>query len=134
MTKKNIFSIALVLFFIFIIAKAIIFNIDRNSLRDKKELFTVGEITDYSKGAKVSPWFLYQFSYKNQLIKGESIIEGKLRKADNKKLSSYIGKKYFVKFSTVKSKYSEIYLNKPVPNNFVYEEGQSWKEIPVKYE
>ena len=41
-----------------------------------------------------------------------------------------IGKKFFVKFSVEKPKYSQIYLSKPVADYFKYVEGQTWETIP----
>ena len=41
-----------------------------------------------------------------------------------------IGKKFFVKFSVEKPKYCQIYLSKPVAEDFQYYEGQTWETIP----
>lgn len=132
MKNKNYFSYVIIAFLIFILIKSIIVNYDRSiNLEDKNILFTVGTISKHIKGAKVSPWFIFNFAYRNDFYEGKSIIEGELRGASNLELDEYINKKYFVKFSVEKPKYSEIYLDKPVPKNFVYEEGQTWENIPI---
>ena len=40
------------------------------------------------------------------------------------------GKNFFVKFSVEKPKYCQIYLSKPVAEDFQYDEGQTWVTIP----
>lgn len=131
-SKRNYFSYILITFLIFILIKSIIVNYNRNiNLENKSILFTVGTISKHVKGAKVNPWFIFNFAYRNEIYEGELNIEGELRGASNVELDKYIGKKYFVKFSEEKPKYSEIYFDKPVPKDFIYTEGQTWKNIPI---
>lgn len=133
--NKNITFVIIILLLIFIVIRTFIGFAERsNSLKDENVKITIGRITDFKHGGKVSPWFYYEFKFNDKSIINQQYIEGDLRKKDNKKLREYIGKKYFVKFSIEKPKYSELYIEKPVPEDFIYKEGQTWSKIPVDYE
>ena len=41
-----------------------------------------------------------------------------------------VGKKFFVKVSEENPQYNQIYLSKPVAEDFQFVEGQTWKTIP----
>jgi hypothetical protein len=50
---------------------------------------------------------------------------------DYKKMRQFIiGKKFFIKYSVEKPRYTQIYLSKPVAEDFQYTEGQTWETIP----
>ena len=98
-------------------------------LEDRKVLYTTGTITFLEQG-KGGPWFNYNFFFDAKEHFSRTTI-GELSKEKRQKLKSYIGKKYFVKFSIEKPEYSEIYLDKPIPKDFVYKEGQTWSKIPI---
>lgn len=132
-TKKYLPSYLIISFFFILIIYFFIGNYQRNKyLYDKNTLFTIGIISDIKFGGKVSTDFVYKFIYVNETF--DCRISSQKLSEQNNNLKSYIGKKYFVKFSTEKPEYSEIYLDKPVPKDFVYKEGQTWSKIPVDYE
>lgn len=129
--KKNwigiiVFSILFTLFYY-----AFMKNSERVSyLNDKKFLYTICQTTNYRNPGKGAPIIEYFFYYK-KIFNSENyynINTSNLKKED---LKSYIGKKYFVKFSLENPQHSEIYLDKPVPKGFVYKEGQTWSKIPI---
>mgnify|MGYP006181570513 CR=1 FL=1 len=135
LSKKNISLIIIVSLFIFLIIRTFIGFAERsNSLNGENVKITVGTITDFRHGGKVSPWFYYEYKFKNKPIITQQSIEGNLRAAKNDEIRKYIGKRYFVKFSVENPKYSELFFDKPVPDDFVYNEGQTWKTIPISYD
>jgi hypothetical protein len=104
-----------------------------NYLDGDKVLFTVCETNDYETPGRGTPYIKYFFYFKGKKIKSWDNYKLDFSKVKKGDLKSYVGKKYFIKFSIEKPQYSEIYLDKPVPLDFVYKEGQTWKKIPVNY-
>jgi hypothetical protein len=127
--------VIIVSLFIFIIIRTFIGFTERsNSLNDENVKIIVGTITDFRHGAKTGLSVYYIFEFGRNIYKNKNFVEGKLRGANNLDLDKYINKKYFVKFSVENPKYSELFFDKPVPDDFVYNEGQTWKTIPISYD
>lgn len=104
-----------------------------NHLDSDKVLYTVCKTYDYKTPGRGTPYLKYFFYFKGKKIKFWDNYKLDFSKTTKEDLKSYVGKKYFVKFSIEMPEYSEIYLDKPVPDDFVYKEGQTWKKIPVNY-
>ncbi|MCG2430761.1 hypothetical protein [Aequorivita xiaoshiensis] len=108
-------------------------NLRQNSLKAENVNFTIAEIKDVEYGARVAPWFNFQF-YAND----NKIIEGKYHLSKNKQLSvqdydslkRYIGKKYIVKYSKKNPSFNEIYLQKQVPDSLYNCVGCQWDKMP----
>lgn len=130
--KKNWIGIVVWSVLLLILCNTIIKNNEQtNYLNGKKVLYTICNTTDYKSPGKGAPIIEYYFYYgKEKLISWDyyNINTSNLKKEG---LKSYVGKKYFVKFSIERPEYSEIYLDKPVPKDFVYKEGQTWSKIPI---
>ncbi|WP_157208264.1 hypothetical protein [Mariniflexile maritimum] len=127
--KRNIVSIILIVFFLALSIRMFLGHSDRVNSLQGKVLFTISKITFLEQG-KGGPWYNYSFVYLRKVYSSR-IILGELSKESKEIQKSYIGKKYFVKFSVEKPKYSELYLDKPVPEDFVYKEGQTWEKLPA---
>ena len=131
-TKKNAPTFILIFIFISLLVYAFIGStIKSNSLNSENVLYSIGTISKFEKGAKVSPWFIYSYKYKNTFHEGKYIIEGKLRAGSNEELREYIGKKFIIKISIENPKWSELYFDKPIPKNLKYEKGQTWNKLPI---
>tara|TARA_R110001592_G_scaffold343303_1_gene633698 strand:+ start:380 stop:799 length:420 start_codon:yes stop_codon:yes gene_type:complete len=129
--KHNIVSVILVAFFLALSIRMFLGHSERINSLQGKVLFTISKITFLEQG-KGGPWYNYSFVYLDKVYDSR-IILGELCKEPKDVQKSYIGKKYFIKFSIENPKYSELYLDKPVPENFDYREGENWKKIPVNY-
>lgn len=102
-------------------------------LDDERVLYTVCKTTNYRNPGKGTPIIEYLFYYK-KTIQSENYYNINTSNLNKRDLKYYVGKKYFVKFSIEKPNYSKIYLDKPVPDDFVYTNGQTWDRIPVNYD
>ena len=105
----NFLIIILIISFIYYTISHIL---ERKRLLNNKNIkFTVGKITNYEVGAKVSPWFVYSFNVDSVKYEGKySNIDYKMK--ENKYL--YINKYFIVKYSEINPVYNEIYLDKSV--------------------
>ncbi|WP_264559095.1 hypothetical protein [Flavobacterium sp. N2270] len=131
--KNNFISIFIGTILISIIIYAKNKNSERNLYLNNNILFTVCETIGYDSPGRVTPSIEYIFYFEKSKFESEDFYDLDFSKVKKEDLKSYVGKKYFVKFSVEKPQYSEIYLDKPVPLDFVYKEGQTWKKIPVNY-
>ena len=137
--QKNLYYVFAFSFFIGLFIYGIVMHLlNKKYLEDGKTLYTVATVYDYSSqgkgGRSVEFSFYYNNEYfvssndqgdavKNSVYFGSAYETGKMRKLLK-------GKNFFVKFSVEKPKYCQIYLSKPVAEDFQYEEGQTWETIP----
>ena len=137
--QKNLYYVFAFSFFIGLFIYGFVMRfLNKKYLEDGKTLYTVATVYDYSSqgkgGRSVEFSFYYNNEYfvssndqgdavKNSVYFGSAYETGKMRKLLK-------GKNFFVKFSVEKPKYCQIYLSKPVAEDFQYEEGQTWETIP----
>ena len=137
--QKNLYYVFAFSFFIGLFIYGLVMHLlNKKYLEDGKTLYTVATVYDYSSqgkgGRSVEFSFYYNNEYfvssndqgdavKNSVYFGSEYETGKMRKLLK-------GKNFFVKFSVEKPKYCQIYLSKPVAEDFQYEEGQTWETIP----
>ena len=137
--QKNLYYVFAFSFFIGLFIYGLVVHLlNKKYLEDGKTLYTVATVYDYSSqgkgGRSVEFSFYYNNEYfvssndqgdavKNSVYFGSAYETGKMRKLLK-------GKNFFVKFSVEKPKYCQIYLSKPVAEDFQYEEGQTWETIP----
>ncbi|SHH39696.1 hypothetical protein [Winogradskyella jejuensis] len=89
-----------------------------NRLVTSKVNYTIAEIIDFNWGYKTSPYFTYNFQIDGKIQKGSyNIVDELALKINNDLSKNYIGKKYFVKYSYEKPKYSELFLYRKVPDS-----------------
>ena len=137
--QKNLYYVFAFSFFMGLFVYTLIIHFDQEKyFTNGKTLYTVATVYDYSSqgkgGRSVEFSFYYNNEYfvssndqgdavKNSVYFGSAYETGKMRKLLK-------GKNFFVKFSVEKPKYCQIYLSKPVAEDFQYEEGQTWETIP----
>lgn len=137
--QKNLYYVFAFSFFIGLFIYGLVMHLlNKKYLEDGKTLYTVATVYDYLSqgkgGRSVEFSFYYNNEYfvssndqgdavKNSVYFGSAYETGKMRKLLK-------GKNFFVKFSVEKPKYCQIYLSKPVAEDFQYEEGQTWETIP----
>ena len=137
--QKNLYYVFAISFFMGLFIYGLVMHLlNKKYLEDGKTLYTVATVYDYSSqgkgGRSVEFSFYYNNEYfvssndqgdavKNSVYFGSAYETGKMRKLLK-------GKNFFVKFSVEKPKYCQIYLSKPVAEDFQYEEGQTWETIP----
>ena len=112
---------------------------DREKYFDNgKTLYTIGEVVHYKDQGKIGSSIGYTFFLDGIMIQSEGDPGDPLKNSIYKEFGYnfekmqklVIGKKFFVKFSVEKPKYCQIYLSKPVAEDFQYVEGQTWEIIP----
>lgn len=129
--KKNWIGIVVWSVLLLILYYAFMKNKERVFYLNEREfLYTIGTTIDYKNPGKGAPIIEYYFYYE-KTMNSENYYNINTSNLKKEGLKSYVGKKYFVKFSIEKPEYSEIYLDKPVPKDFVYKEGQTWSKIPI---
>lgn len=137
--QKNLYYVFAFSFFIGLFIYGLVMHLlNKKYLEDGKTLYTVATVYDYLSqgkgGRSVEFSFYYNSEYfvssndqgnavKNSIYFGSAYETGKMRKLLK-------GKIFFVKFSVEKPKYCQIYLSKPVAEDFQYVEGQTWEIIP----
>lgn len=120
----------LTVFYGLFLAIALLFMIIKNNQRNRllnsdEVLYTVGITTKIKYHSRVSPSIYYVFSTRNnEKIEGRISFKGKRHK------DKYINKKFFVKYSTEKPIYSEIYLDKSVPDSLYNCTNCYWEKPP----
>ncbi len=95
-------------------------------------------VNDYLSQGKQGSSVEYSFYLNNEYFvnsndKGkatENSIYKEFRYETEKMKKLLVGKKFFVKVSEEKPQYNQIYLSKPVAEDFQFVEGQTWKTIP----
>lgn len=92
--------------------------------------YQAAEITKFSRGAKVAPWFDYTFSLNGQEYEGSYSIADKMRKENNSYLRSYIGKKFVVRYNISDPKLNRLMINCPVPDSIVSIPAEGWEHPP----
>mgnify|MGYP003534490122 FL=1 len=137
--QKNLYYVFAFSFFIGLFIYGLVMHLlNKKYLEDGKTLYTVATVYDYLSQGKGGRSVEFSFYYNNNYFvasndKGvatEKSIYIKYRYETEKMRKLLKGKNFFVKFSVVKPKYSQIYLSKPVAEDFQYEEGQTWETIP----
>lgn len=132
--RNNIYKIIILIIIVGVLLYYFIgTNHRQDSLKDENVNFTIAEIKDVEYGARVAPWFNFQF-----YADDNEIIEGKYDLSKNKQLSvqdydslkKYIGKKYIVKYSKKYPAFNEIYLQKLVPDSLYDCIGCKWDKMP----
>ncbi len=92
--------------------------------------YQVAEITKFSRGAKVAPWFDYSFSLNGQEFEGSYSIADKMSKENNSYLQSYIGGKFVVRYNISDPKLNRLMINCPVPDSIVSVPAEGWEHPP----
>ena len=137
--QKNLYYVFAFSFFIGLFIYGLVMHLlNKKYLEDEKTLYTVATVYDYSSQGKGGRSVEYSFYYNNDYFvasndKGvatEKSIYIKYRYETEKMRKLLKGKNFFVKFSVEKPKYCQIYLSKPVAEDFQYVEGQTWETIP----
>ena len=137
--QKNLYYVFAFSFFIGLFIYGLVMHLlNKKYLEDEKTLYTVATVYDYSSQGKGGRSVEYSFYYNNNYFvasndKGvatEKSIYIKYRYETEKMRKLLKGKNFFVKFSVEKPKYCQIYLSKPVAEDFQYVEGQTWETIP----
>jgi len=107
-------------------------NRDRNTyLNNKPVLYGIGTIVEFQRGAKVAPWFTYEFFYGEDKYIGKLPITSELRKLNNSVIQNrFIGRKFLVKFSLNKPKYNEMDITKPIPDSLLGCVKCNWEISP----
>ena len=137
--QKNLYYVFAFSFFMGLFIYVLVMHLlSKKYLEEGKTFYTIATVYDYSSqgkgGRSVEFSFYYNNEYfvssndqgdavKNSVYFGSAYETGKMRKLLK-------GKNFFVKFSVEKPKYCQIYLSKPVAEDFQYEEGQTWETIP----
>ena len=104
---------------------------DRNEkLNNEKIFYTVGKIIDYKQGAKVSPSWVFEFYDGEKIREVSNFMDDNLSGKSHSDWKQYIGKKFFVKYSAIKPKYNEIYLDKPAPDSIIECNKCKFDKIP----
>ena len=112
---------------------------DREKYFDNgKTLYTIGEVVHYESQGKMGSSIGYVLTLNGARIESKGDPGDPLKNSiykgfgyDYERMQKLvIGKKFFVKFSVEKPKYCQIYLSKPVAEDFQYYEGQTWETIP----
>ena len=117
--KEKLFNIISILIFTFVVA----FFYIRKSKREKflssnDVMYSIGKITGVQTGAKVSPWFVYEFyNGKDFEISQKYLPDSLSSKYSSIIKKEYVGKKYLIKYSIEQPIYNEIYLNKPIEDS-----------------
>ena len=126
--KENDYT--LVVLFVILVGSYIYFsNIYRKKSLNSEVNYAIGTIVSHRIGARVPNWFVFEFYVDNKVYSGRYDIVGN-SKIDSIKKKEYYGRKYLVKYSVGKVKYNEMYLNKPLPENFKDCVKCNWKEPP----
>ena len=137
--QKNSYYVFAISFFMGLFIYVLVMHLlSKKYLEEGKTLYTIAIVYDYSSQGKGGRSVEFSFYYNNNYFvasndKGvatEKSIYIKYRYETEKMRKLLKGKNFFVKFSVVKPKYSQIYLSKPVAEDFQYEEGQTWETIP----
>ncbi len=130
--KKKLFNTIMILLFVALVGY-LYFGIQyrNNLMKDENVNYTIGNVIDYEFGAKVAPWFTFNFYVDEKIWEGEYSINDTLRRKSSSYLKrKYIGKKFFVKYSIIKPKFNELYLYKPVPDSLLDCVKCAWEEPP----
>lgn len=136
--KKHLRLILISLLSLFFIYALVVHFLNKKYLEEGKTLYTVATVYDYLSHGKSGSSVEYSFYLNNKYFvdsndKGkatENSIFREYRYETEKMKKLLVGKKFFVKFNADKPKYSQIYLSKPVAEDFQYIEGQTWETIP----
>ncbi|WGK63897.1 hypothetical protein [Croceiramulus getboli] len=133
MTKKNIFDSVV---FIIVLSLFLYFYFGtqrrHDLLTNGPVSYTIGEITELERGAKVTPWFTYKFHINSNEYEGAYGLAKKpyLSVQLNDSLIDYIGRKYLVKYSLQNIKFHELDLDKPVPDSLINCFKCNWNKPP----
>ncbi len=137
--QKNSYYVFAISFFMGLFIYVLVMHLlSKKYLEEGKTLYTIATVYDYSSQGKGGRSVEFSFYYNNNYFvasndKGvatEKSIYIKYRYETEKMRKLLKGKNFFVKFSVEKPKYSQIYLSKPVAEDFQYYEGQTWETIP----
>lgn len=106
-------------------------KISKEYLYNKEQSYGIAEIILFKRGAKVAPWFVYEFELDGVKYEGDYDMTGDtLRGYSNEFLRQYIGRKYLVRYSVEKPKYSELYIDKPIPDSLLDCTDCRWDKPP----
>ena len=136
--KKHLRLILISLLSLFFIYALVAHFLDKKYLEEGNTFYTVAVVNDYLSQGKQGSSVEYSFYLNNEYFvnsndKGkatENSIYKEFRYETEKMKKLLVGKKFFVKVSEEKPQYNQIYLSKPVAEDFQFVEGQTWKTIP----
>ena len=137
--QKNLYYVFAFSFFMGLFIYGLVIHLDREKYFDNgKTLYTIGEVVHYKDQGKIGSSIGYTFFLDGIKIESADDPGDPLKNSIYKEFGYnfekmqklVIGKKFFVKFSVEKPKYCQIYLSKPVAEDFQYVEGQTWETIP----
>ena len=136
---KNSITIIALSFLIWLVIHGYTIHLERKKFFDNGEtLYTIGEVVHYKSQGKMGKSIGYSFFINGAMIERANDPEEPLKNSiykgfgyDYERMQKLvIGKKFFIKYSVEKPRYTQIYLSKPVAEDFQYVEGQTWEAIP----
>ena len=138
LTQENWYYILAFSFFFFLFLYVLIIHFDQEKyFTNGKTLCAVAEVINYESPGKVGNSVEYSFYCNNKYFVASNDKGVATEKSiyiyiyDTRKMRYLLKvKKFFVKVSVEKPQYSRVYLSKPVAEDFLYAEGQTWKTIP----
>ena len=117
--RKKVFRLIFISAVFLFIALVIYKNIERIDLLKRDVSYEVGKIVSFELGASVNPWFDYEFYIEDKKYEGKyNIIEG-MDMERVRYYKKYVGKYFYVKYSTLKPNFNEIDINNPVIDSIV---------------
>jgi hypothetical protein len=137
--SKNIVTMIALSFLIWLVIHGYTGHLERKNFFDNGEtLYTIGKVVHYKSQGKMGKSIGYSFFLDGIKIESANDPGNPLKNSiykdfgyDYKKMQKLVlGKRFFVKFSVEKPEYCQIYLSKPVAEDFQYVEGQTWETIP----
>ncbi|SDY06042.1 hypothetical protein SAMN05444411_1173 [Lutibacter oricola] len=101
-------------------------------LNSNRVKYAIGNIFKISSGRSTGRILHYYYYYKNKKIEGVELnnINTYMKRNKIKKLDSFLGKRYLVKFSIIDSTRSDLLLRYPVPDYKIIQPKKAWDSIP----
>jgi|SRR5699024_10313940 len=132
--KLDLGIIVFILPVLIVIIYGIFKVVSRNKKWDDNNLekrYSTANIVDYKNHGKTGPpTFEYKFQFNNENYNSVYLIVSKERSMPSKELKKYIGKRFYVKFIVDYPQYSELLLDKPVPDSIVEAPDEGWFQLP----
>jgi hypothetical protein len=95
--------------------------------------YTTAVIIEFARGARVAPWFDYEFSVDGQRYESSYSIANKLSMENNTVLRAYIGRRFLVRFNiNDPNSLHRLMLECPVPDSIEVTPQQGWENRPFK--
>ena len=133
MDKKVKFDITIAVIIVALILYLFLGHNRRQKLLNSDDVhYSVGTITSLEKGAKVAPWFEFEFYDGEKIVKGHYSLAKKpdLSTKSRLVLEKYIGKKFITKFATENSNFNQLDFDSEVPDSINIGDKKIWKKKP----